>query len=175
MLSSKKARPVLSAISLTKPVSIGLRVYGAAPSLLERVVPSSTSKNGAINELFDLMGYGLPPGTIVSTQAWSMHRDTSVFPSPETFLPERWLETTDNSEQLIRMSQHMMAFGNGSRVCGGQNLAQIMMRITIAAVVRNFDIASPPETNERTMEIKDSFVIFPASMECKLIFNPRKH
>lgn len=41
------------------------------------------------------MGYALPPGTIVSTQAWSMHRDTSVFPSPDTFLPDRWLEVRE--------------------------------------------------------------------------------
>jgi len=48
----------------------GLRLYGAAPSLLERVVPSATSQNAATNEAFDLMGYELPPGTIVATQAW---------------------------------------------------------------------------------------------------------
>jgi cytochrome P450 len=98
---------------------VGLRLYGAAPSLLERVVPCSTSKNGATDEIFDLMGYALPPGTIVSTQAWSMHRDASIFPSPETFLPDRWLETSENEEQLMLMSQHMMPFGTGSRVCGG--------------------------------------------------------
>ena len=56
------------------------------------------------------------------------------------------------------MSQHMMPFGTGTRVCGGQNLAQIVMRMVVAAVVRNFDIVAPSETNERTMEMKDSFV-----------------
>ena len=86
-----------------------LRIYGAAPSLLERVVPScqaaapvsptsspimSTSK---VDEDFDMMGYALPPGTIVSTQSWSMHRSPELFPSPETFLPERWM-SVDNSE-----------------------------------------------------------------------------
>jgi cytochrome P450 len=104
------------------------------------------------------MGYALPPGTIVSTQAWSMHRDTSVFPSPDTFLPERWLESSTNSGDLARMAQHMIPFGVGTRICGGQNLAQMMMKITVAAVVRNFDVTAPPETNERSMEIKDSFV-----------------
>ncbi|EGO02344.1 hypothetical protein SERLA73DRAFT_178240 [Serpula lacrymans var. lacrymans S7.3] len=155
-------------------VKEGLRLYGAAPSALERVVPPSTSKNGATNEAFDLMGYALPPGTIVSTQGWSMHRDASIFPSPETFLPDRWLETSGNSEQLAQMAQYLIPFGMGSRACGGQNLAQMMLRITIAALARNFDIIAPPETNERSMEIKDSFVIFPVSMECRLAFQPRK-
>ena len=38
-----------------------------------------------------MMGFALPPGTVVATQAWSMHREEDVFPSAETFLPERWL------------------------------------------------------------------------------------
>ncbi|KAL1729417.1 cytochrome P450, partial [Schizophyllum commune] len=45
----------------------GLRIYGAAPSLLERVVPSVSSKAGEL-EPFDLMGFALPAGTVVSTQ-----------------------------------------------------------------------------------------------------------
>lgn len=102
------------------------------------------------------MGYALPPGTVVSTQAWSMHRDQSVFPSPDTFLPERWLESS--LDDLVNMNQHMMPFGTGTRVCGGQNLAQVMLRVAIAAVIKNFNIAAPAETNERSMEIKDSFV-----------------
>ncbi|KAF8727752.1 hypothetical protein AX14_007059 [Amanita brunnescens Koide BX004] len=151
----------------------GLRLYSAAPSLLERVVPS-TSKNGVTNENFDLMGYGLPPGTVVSTQAWSMHRDATVFPSPDVFMPERWLPPFSTPEELAKMAQYMMPFGTGSRVCGGQNLAQVMLKTAVAALTRNFDVVAPPETNERSMEIKDSFVIFPAAMQCKLIFNPRQ-
>jgi cytochrome P450 len=137
-------------------------------------VPPSTSKNGISDEMFDLMGYAVPPGTIVSTQAWSMHRDASVFPSPDTFLPERRIETSTNVAELFRMSQHMMPFGTGTRVCGGQNFALAMMRVVIAAVVRNLDVVAPPETNERSMEVKDSFVIFPAVMERKLGFIPRQ-
>lgn len=57
------------------------------------------------------------------------------------------------------MEQHFVPFGVGSRVCGGQNLAQIVLRIVIATVARNFDIvARAAETNERTMEIRDAFV-----------------
>jgi cytochrome P450 len=138
------------------------------------------------------MGYALPPGTLVAAQAWSVHRSPSVFPSPESFLPERWLESGDNKEQLTVMNRHMMPFGTGSRVCGGQNLAQMALRIAIATIARNFNVVSPPETTEKSMEMRDSFVyfpfntclkrsvtscnqvIFPASMACRLIFNPRK-
>ncbi|PPQ73825.1 hypothetical protein CVT26_012140 [Gymnopilus dilepis] len=153
----------------------GLRVYTAVPSLLERVVPSSTSKHGPSNEIFDMMGYALPPGTIVATQAWSMHRDPVVFPSPDSFVPERWLESPyTSSEELAKMAAHMMPFGTGTRVCGGQNLAHMMLRLAVVAFVRNFDVSAPPETTQESMDIKDSFVIFPAGFECKLVFTPRQ-
>ena len=84
--------------------NLALRVYSAAPSLLERVVPSRTV--GAVSkadEDLDMMGYALPPGTTVATQAWSMHRDAEIFPSPKTFLPERWLplDTSDAEDERL--------------------------------------------------------------------------
>jgi cytochrome P450 len=53
------------------------------------------------------MGYALPPGTIVATQAWSMHRDPEIFPSPETFLPERWLSVDDSDAEEERLSRYV--------------------------------------------------------------------
>lgn len=106
------------------------------------------------------MGFALPPGTVVGTQAWTMHRNPAVFPSPDTFLPDRWLCSDEprSAESLIAMHQHFMPFGTGSRVCGGQNVAMSMLKIVVATVARNFNIVAPPETNEKSMEIKESFV-----------------
>ncbi|OJT09013.1 hypothetical protein TRAPUB_38 [Trametes pubescens] len=157
-------------------VKEGLRIYGSAPSVLERVVPSTSS---VVDDSFDMMGYALPAGTVVGTQAWSMHRDTEVFPSPETFLPERWLSAegvSGEEERLARMSQYLMPFGIGTRVCGGQNLAHIVLRVAIASMAVNFDItANLTETNEQSMEIKDAFVLHPITKECKLVFTPRTY
>lgn len=137
---------------------IGLRVYTAAPSLLERVVPSFSEKLGSPDGDFDLMGYPVPAGTIVATQAWSMHRIASVFTAPDSFSPERWLESSTKPDQLVKMHQYLISFGTGSRVCGGQNLAQVIMRVVLSTICRNFTIITPPETNEKSMEMKDSFV-----------------
>nr|BAL05175.1 cytochrome P450 [Phanerodontia chrysosporium] len=194
-------------------VKESLRVYGAAPSLLERVVPSPSSPSRpshltkpsskpnsragsrntspsraaspilstARHEDFDMMGYALPPGTIVATQAWSMHRDEDVFASAETFLPERWLvdphaDREAEEERLARMHLHLVPFGIGTRQCGGQNLAHLMIRIVVAVVVRNCEVrADVRETNERSMSMRDASVLFPAAKECKLAFVPRAH
>lgn len=52
----------------------GLRLYGAAPGSLPRIVPAG----GAV-----LAGYDLPGGATVSTQAYSLHRDPNIFADPE--------------------------------------------------------------------------------------------
>lgn len=61
--------PILSAV-----INETLRLYGAAPGALPRVSP----QNGA-----NLGGYFIPGGTTVSTQAWTLHRNPTVFPNPE--------------------------------------------------------------------------------------------
>jgi cytochrome P450 len=50
-----------------------LRLYGAAPGALPRTVPP----NGV-----DMLGHFLPGGTVVSTQAYTIHRDPEIFPNP---------------------------------------------------------------------------------------------
>ena len=73
-----------------------------------------------------MMDYAIPPSMIVATSAWSMHPDLSVFTSPDTFLPERWLKCSSTLDRLSTMATYMIPFGTGSRMCGGHNLAQVM-------------------------------------------------
>lgn len=86
---------------------IGLRLYAPAPTYLERIVPPS------LGGKFEILGYTLPPGTIIGTQAWSMHRREETFPNAYEFNAERWLD----KESIDDMKAHMMPFGHG-RKCG---------------------------------------------------------
>ncbi|KLO04572.1 cytochrome P450 [Schizopora paradoxa] len=193
-LQTLQSLPLLTAV-----LKEGLRIYTAGPSPLERVAPGADGKTSPMT----LLGYEIPPGTIIASQAWTTHRQADTFFCPDLFLPERWMldayceprpnggvgigtrswSTLSNSQKEkipkdpklahAELSAHLFPFGHGPRVCGGQNLAQMMLRIALATIVRNFDLAPAVGTNEKSMEIKDSFVIFPASLECRLIFTPR--
>lgn len=77
-----------------------LRLYSAAPASLPRVVPPG----GA-----DLGAHWVPGGTVVSTQAYTMHRDQTIFPHPESFDPYRWQNATKE------MRGHFMPFGRAGR------------------------------------------------------------
>lgn len=64
-----KELPYLSAV-----IEETLRLYGAAPGALPRIVP----KGGAT-----LSGHYVPAGITVSTQAFSLHRDSRFYSQPE--------------------------------------------------------------------------------------------
>lgn len=85
---------------LNQVVDEALRLYASAPAGLPRVVPAG----GAT-----LAGYALPAGTVVSTQAYSMHRIEEVFPDPERFDPSRW----EGATKVMRDAS--MPWGGGSR------------------------------------------------------------
>jgi cytochrome P450 len=50
-----------------------LRLYGAAPGAVPRVTPSG---GRLLDDMF------IPEGTVVATQAYSLHRDANIFPEP---------------------------------------------------------------------------------------------
>jgi cytochrome P450 len=86
----------------------GLRCFPPIPMSLPRYVPSGGRT---------IEGYYLPAGTIVSSQAWSVHRiDETVFPEPEKFQPERWLQVGGEAER----KRLFFAFSSGGRGCIGK-------------------------------------------------------
>lgn len=77
-----------------------LRLFGAAPGMLPRTVP----KGGA-----NLGGYVIPESITVSTHAYTLHRNASIFEHPLEFIPERWEAPTQ------AMKDAFMPFGAGTR------------------------------------------------------------
>lgn len=89
----------------------GLRILPPIPMSQPRVVPAG----GRVIE-----GCLIPEGTVVSAQAWSIHRlNEDVFGGDgEVFDPTRWL---GKDEQLIaERKRALFAFGRGGRGCVGK-------------------------------------------------------
>lgn len=143
-----------------------LRLYGAAPGSLPRLVPP---------EGFQVEGHTIPGGMTVSTQAYTLHRDPAVFPDPHAFRPERWADPTQE------MRDSFMAFGGASRYCIGVNLAMMELRMTAACLYRAFprgleiamgegggvdDAGRKTGMSDEDMEIRNFFVIMPKGHRC---------
>jgi cytochrome P450 len=97
--------PYLSAI-----VKEGLRISMANPTRLPHVVPVGG---------WMFKGTFFPAGTIVGCSGYELHFNETVFSEPRKFMPERWLNATED------MSKHWFAFGAGSRACIARNLATL--------------------------------------------------
>jgi hypothetical protein len=81
-------------------------ICSAAPASLPRYVP----KGGLV-----VNGIFLRPGTVISTQAYTMHRLKDVFGSDaDDWRPERWL--VEDQSEIKKMDKHMMPFGQGELI-----------------------------------------------------------
>jgi hypothetical protein len=96
--------PLLSAI-----IQETLRRYPPASGSEPRVTPSSKTTL--------LHNFPLPGGVRISCNQYTLHREESVFPDPESWRPERWLDAT--KEQKAEMNRWFWAFGSGARMCLG--------------------------------------------------------
>ena len=120
----------------------GLRLCPTLPDGLRREVP----KLGAI-----IAGIPVPGGTVVSIPQWASYQSSGNFHSPESFMPERWLVESPESEYKgIHRQDRKDAFNPfslGPHNCLGRNLAYLELRLILAKMVWNFDIG-PPRTGK---------------------------
>lgn len=143
-----------------------LRLYGAAPGCLPRMVPP----NGA-----HLKGHFLPEGTVVSTQSYTLHRDANVFPDPFKFDPGRWVPTKETIPGVSAATSTDVAkamyspFGFGSRTCLGIHMARMEMRLAVAEFFKTLPgIRLASSVTENSMAMENYFLIAPASHRCEV-------
>ncbi len=93
-----------------------LRLYAANPAPQPRITPPG----GAAIE-----GYAnIPAGVRISTAAYCLHRNAEVFPDPNVWKPERWLQGDQKKGGgTEEMRRWFWAFGSGGRMCIGSNFA----------------------------------------------------
>jgi cytochrome P450 len=84
-------------------------------------------------EPFEIGGCTIGPETVVTVDAWGVHLDPSVYPEPERFMPERFLESAPE--------YGFLPFGGGAHRCLGAALAQLEMRVVLGAILKRFELA----------------------------------
>ncbi|KAF3319528.1 hypothetical protein TWF173_000152 [Orbilia oligospora] len=124
-----------------------LRLYAPAQIGLPRVVPENGRHLGP---------HFLPAGTECLVPAYTLHRDPNIFDEPFTFKPERWLNATREMESVI------LAFGGASRICPGQHLAMMELRLSVAMMLKYWGNAELADScTDESMEIVERFLIHP--------------
>jgi cytochrome P450 family 135 len=91
-----------------------------------------------LTEPVEIGGYELPAGVSVAPCVYLAHRNPEVYPEPNRFLPERFLENPPGTYAWI-------PFGGGVRRCLGAAFAQFEMAVVLRELVKRHEIrpASP--------------------------------
>lgn len=97
-------------------------------------------------------GQFFPPGTLLSTSPYCLSYNSSIYPEPFTFRPERWLTVEDDAEgssaeEVALAESGHCAFSTGSRGCVGKNMAWLEMEIVLAKMVHALEIRPDPKDN----------------------------
>ncbi|KAK6580426.1 hypothetical protein PZA11_007448 [Diplocarpon coronariae] len=126
------SRDLLECEYLNAVVEEGLRIYPPAGAAhLSRIVPPGGC---------EIEGEWIPGGTRVSVHSWSVVRDPLNFWNPSAFIPERWIKSEAEGQGGDRL-ETSLPFSYGPRGCLGKNLAYLEMRMVLAKLFWQYDLA----------------------------------
>jgi cytochrome P450 len=100
-----------------------LRIYPVGMLTFPRVVKTPIS----------LSGYELPVDTILIGAIYLTHHREDIYPEPDLFRPERFLEKQFSPYEYL-------PFGGGARRCIGLAFAQLEMKLAIAQILSNYEL-----------------------------------
>ena len=104
-----------------------------------------------LTEPMELGEWRLPAGVTVAPCVYLIHRDPAVYPDPEAFRPERFLDSPPGTYTWI-------PFGGGVRRCLGASFAQLEMKTVLATILRNARVRPTAEAPERIVRRAITFV-----------------
>jgi cytochrome P450 family 135 len=95
-----------------------------------------------LTEPVEIGGYELPAGVSVTPSVYLVHRNPKIYPEPDAFRPERFLDTPPGTYTWI-------PFGGGVRRCLGASFAQFEMAVVLKELVKRWEIRPADPRPER--------------------------
>ncbi|OCH91997.1 cytochrome P450 [Obba rivulosa] len=123
--------------------------------------PMGLARCSVNDDFYD--GYYIPGNTTVLPNIWAIVHEPNEKYDPEAFLPERFLDESQNIPDPITW-----AFGFGRRICPGRYLAENSIFALIASILTVFDIF-PPEDGVVMQEFKQGVVRAPKPFRCRIV------
>lgn len=137
-----------------------LRLHAPIPGMEPRVTPTPSSPTGTTLGQYT----HIPGGVRVSSMPYTLHRNPTIFPDPETFNARRWLDdgspSSSTPAHLKEMHRWFWAFGSGGRMCIGSNLAMQEMKLIACALLGNYEVAI---VDDEGIEEIDAYTVRPRS------------
>ncbi|KAL7153068.1 hypothetical protein ABFS83_04G140400 [Erythranthe nasuta] len=86
----------------------------------------------------------IPAGTTAMVNMWAIAHDEKVWPKPEIFRPERFLE---EEVSIMGGDLRLAPFGSGRRVCPGKNMGIATVQLWLAQLLHKFTWTSASNDN----------------------------
>jgi cytochrome P450 len=141
-----------------------MRMTPSGPSEPERVVrPGGMTIDGQF----------YPTGTLIGIPQWPYYHNEAIFADAWKFLPERWIVSPENPISDIHALRRVYSpFTKGVNSCVGQNMAWMILSITVARTLWTLDCRIAPGTdlgagrkemdwgrrNQKVYQVDDAFV-----------------
>jgi sterol 14-demethylase len=110
-----------------------LPVLDRAVHETERLHPVTVVIARKATEAIDYAGYRIPKGAVVMVPPALTHRLPDVFPDPDAFRPDRYLDDPTAMRQLV-------GFGGGLHRCLGEQFAYQEIKLTVTRLLQHFDL-----------------------------------
>ncbi|KAF9469040.1 cytochrome P450 [Collybia nuda] len=100
-----------------------------------------------------IAGYAVPANAVVGVSATCIHNDIEIFPEPQTFSPERWLQPYSRELDI-----HLVPFSRGPRMCLGINLAWCELYLIFGNIFRKLEMNIHDTSIEDLRRFKEFFI-----------------
>uniref|UniRef100_A0ACD5YWV9 Uncharacterized protein n=1 Tax=Avena sativa TaxID=4498 RepID=A0ACD5YWV9_AVESA len=111
-------------------------------------------------------GHLVPAGTTAMVNMWAIAHDAAVWPEPELFRPERFME---EDVSVLGSDLRLAPFGAGRRVCPGKMLALATVHLWLAQLVHKFEWAPATSGGVDLSERLNMSLEMAAPLVCKAI------
>jgi len=99
------------------------------------------------------LDYHIPKGCSVVANIWAMNRDPDVYPRPDDFFPERFIDSPGPFTSL----NNIHAYGFGRRVCVGKYMADNTVWLTIASVLATLNFCKPKDKQGNEIAVSEDY------------------
>ncbi|XP_077222937.1 cytochrome P450 71AU50-like [Tasmannia lanceolata] len=134
-----------------------MRLHPVAPLL----VPRESMENITIE------GYHIPKKSRVIINAWAISRDSTAWPNPEEFNPERFI---GNNADMRGSDCLFLPFGAGRRGCPGISLGLLVVRLVVSQLMHCFSWELPDGVKPNELDMSEKFsLVVPRANHLKAI------
>jgi cytochrome P450 family 110 len=114
---------------------VKLPYLGAVCDETVRLHPILAECARLLTEPLEILGHTIPAGTVLIVSILAIHHDPELYPEPNQFNPERFIERTYSRSEFL-------PFGGAHRRCLGAALSEYETRIALAEIVTHWEFES---------------------------------